>query len=121
MLSPDFRGCATVVATGLSSLDRPPVVGVVVDVRLGDLVPVPAAAVDLSDGVDGRLVDLCVARLSSSARRSCSDCEAVACLVDVLDELLLVGFEASVPKSSICANNSLLVGVSLAFFEAIFS
>ena len=101
MLSPDFRGCVPVA--DLSSLDLPPGAGAVVDVRFGDLAPapVPAAVVDLREGVDGRLTGLCVARLSSSASRSCSDfVDPAACLA--LELLVLAGFwaGASVPRSS---------------------
>jgi hypothetical protein len=119
VLSPDFRGCAPVADR--SSLDRPPGVGVVVDVRFGDLVPTPAVPVDLREGVEGRLAGLCVARLPSSARRSCSDCaDAEICFVAALDGFVLVGFEAgpSVPRSSNCARSSSSVGAGFGFLEA---
>lgn len=99
MLSPDFRGC--VPAADLSSLGLPPGMGVVAEVRCGDLAPATAVVVDLRDGVDGRLTGLCEARLSSSASRSCSDLdEAAVCFA--FEEVLLAGFEAgvSVPRSS---------------------
>jgi hypothetical protein len=104
----------------LSSLDLPPGVGVVVDVRLGDLAPAPATDVDLREGVDGRLAGLCVARLSSSARRSCSDFAdaAAACFALELVDLAGLGAEASAPKSSNWAKSSSSVGACFGFLEA---
>jgi hypothetical protein len=118
VLSPDFRGAAPVV--DLSSLDRPPAVGVEVDVRFGDLAPAPVVGLALSEGVDGRLAGRCAARLSSSARRSCSDWADALCL-EALEVLVLAGFGAgaSVPRSSNCANSSSSVGADLAFLDAI--
>lgn len=73
------------------------------DVRLGDLVPEPAAAVDLREGVDGLLAVLSVARMLSSARSSCSDCaDGEVCFAGALRAPVLVGFEAelSLARSS---------------------
>ncbi len=120
MLSPDFRGCVPVA--DLSSLDLPPGVGVVVDVRCGDLVPTTTAVVDLREGVEGRLIGLSVARLSSSASRSCSDLDDAAICFD-FELVILVGFGArvSVPRSSNWARSSSSVGAAFDFLEAIVS
>ena len=99
---------------GFSSLDRPPGGGVAVEARFGDLLPL-AAVVDLRDGVPGLLVGRCVARLSSSARRSCSGCPVTEGCFDCREPVVLAGFDADcAPRSSNWARSSSLVG---AFFE----
>ena len=84
-----------------------------VDVRLGDLLPL-AAVVDRRDGVPGRLAGRCVARLSSSARRSCSACpETDVCFV-CREAAVLSGLEAAcAPRSSNSARSSSFVGAFL--------
>lgn len=74
----------------------------------------------LYEGVDGRLLGLC-ARLSSSARRSCSDLEVGAFLLDALEMVDLADLDAgpSVPRSSNWARSSSSVGADFPFLDAI--
>lgn len=89
------------------------------EVRLGDLVAA-GAVVEARRGVEGLLAGFCEARLSSSAKRSCSDCggccfagEGVGLVgLDVGVELL-----SSTPRSSNWARSSSFVGA--VFFVAI--
>src|SRR4051812_28153497 len=69
---------------------------------------------DLRDGVPGLLAGLCVAKLSSSASRSCSDCPETDVCFDCREATVLAGLEAGCALSSLnWARSSSSVGAFL--------
>ena len=91
MLSPDLRW----PLLDFSSLGRPGG-GVAAALRFGERLPAADDGLGRMEGVAGRLVGLWEARLSSSASKSCSDCDwaARACF-DGREIVGLVGLDVA--------------------------